>query len=384
MLLNLATWLAAALLLVAANSVVATPQMAAVDALLRDEMAHANIPGMAVAVSVNGRVTFYSHGVASRASGAAVTPRTLFEIGSLSKTFTATLAGYAAAQHRLDFTQPVSHYLPALRGSAFDRVTPLNLGTHTSGLPLQVPGAITTPAQLMAYYRDWQPPAPVGRVRVYSNPGSGLLGLLAAQALGQPFCHAMATHLFAAFGLGNTYLQVPADRLADYAQGYNQNDEPVRLNPGPLDAEAYGIKAGSADVIRYLNIQLGVVPVAPGWRQALRLTQQGYAQVGGFTQGLMWERYPLPVSLAQLLAGNDSRVITEPQPATALTPPTPPLRTAWYNKTGSTNGFSAYAMFIPQRQVALVILANHAWPNGRRVTLAWNILKALDADALVP
>ncbi|MDO1708174.1 serine hydrolase, partial [Escherichia coli] len=83
-----------------------------------------------------------------------VSDRTLYEIGSLSKTFTATLATYAQIQGKLDFSQSVSHYLPELKGSAFDNVSVMNLATHTSGLSLFVPSDIKTNDQLMAYYQN--------------------------------------------------------------------------------------------------------------------------------------------------------------------------------------------------------------------------------------
>ncbi|HEC1393204.1 TPA: serine hydrolase, partial [Pseudomonas aeruginosa] len=93
-----------------------------VDAVIRPLMSKYKIPGMAVALSVDGQHTFYNYGVASKATGQAVTPTTLFEIGSLSKTFTATLASYAQGQGKLQWSDQASHYLPSLKGSAFDRV----------------------------------------------------------------------------------------------------------------------------------------------------------------------------------------------------------------------------------------------------------------------
>ncbi len=51
------------------------------------------------------------------------------------------------------------------------------------------------------------------------------------------------------------------------------------------------------------------------------------------------------------------------------------------NKTGSTNGFGAYALFIPERQLGLVILANRNYPNAARIETAWRILQQLDSRA---
>ncbi|EPR9131125.1 class C beta-lactamase, partial [Cronobacter malonaticus] len=348
------------------------------DAVVKPLMARYQIQGMAVAVSVNGETHFWHYGVASKATRKPVDEKTLFEIGSLSKTFTATLASEAQHEGKLDFSAPASQYLPALKGSAFDHVTLLNLATHTSGTPLFVPDAVKNTAQLMAWYRAWQPEKPVGTERVYSNLGIGLLGMITAKALDKPFSEAMEQGLLKDFGMTHTFINVPDAAMDDYAQGYNKDDKPVRVTPGPLDAESYGLKSGSADLLRYLQIQLGEQEVAPRWRQAINATHNGYYRSGEFTQGMMWEYYSWPSPLSRLLEGNSSQRIMKGLAATAIVPPQPAPQAAWYNKTGSTNGFSTYAVFIPEKRIALIMLANKWFPNDDRVKAAYAIIQELD------
>ncbi|EKA9348446.1 CSA family class C beta-lactamase [Cronobacter sakazakii] len=348
------------------------------DAVVKPLMARYQIPGMAVAVSVNGETHFWHYGVASKATRKPVDENTLFEIGSLSKTFTATLASKAQQDGKLDFSAPASQYLPALKGSAFDNVTLLNLATHTSGTPLFVPDAVKNTTQLMDWYRAWQPEKPVGTERVYSNLGIGLLGMITAKALDKPFSEAMEQGLLRDFGMTHTFINVPVAAMDDYAQGYNKDDKPVRVTPGPLDAESYGLKSGSADLLRYLQIQLGEQEVAPGWRQAINATHSGYYRSGEFTQGLMWEYYPWPSPLSRLVEGNSSQRIMKGLAATAIVPPQPAPQAAWYNKTGSTNGFSTYAVFIPEKRIALIMLANKWFPNDDRIKAAYAIIQELD------
>lgn len=171
-----------------------------IDAIIQPLMQKYGVPGMAIAVSVEGKQQFYHYGVASKQTGKPITNQTLFEIGSLSKTFTATLAAYANDEGKLSFAEPASRYLPELRGSAFDHVSLLNLATHTSGLPLFVPDEVTNDAQLMAYYKQWQPSQPAGSTRVYSNLGIGMLGMITAKSLNQPFAQAMEQRLFRRWG----------------------------------------------------------------------------------------------------------------------------------------------------------------------------------------
>ncbi|EOL8978563.1 class C beta-lactamase [Cronobacter turicensis] len=348
------------------------------DAVVNPLMARYQIPGMAVAVSVNGETHLWHYGVASKATRKPVDEKTLFEIGSLSKTFTATLASAAQQEGKLDFSAPASWYLPALSGSAFDRVTLRNLATHTSGMPLFVPDDVKNTAQLMAWYRAWQPAQPAGTERVYSNLGIGMLGMITAKALDKPFSEAMEQGLLADFGMTHTFINVPEAAIDDYAQGYNKDDKPVRVTPGPLDAESYGLKSSSADLLRYLQIQLGERDVAPRWRQAINATHNGYYRSGEFTQGMMWEYYPWPSPLSRLVEGNSSQRIMKGLTATAIVPPEPAPQAAWYNKTGSTNGFSTYAVFIPEKRIALIMLANKWFPNDDRVRAAYDIIQELD------
>lgn len=368
--------------LLGALSLIAGPacsqvSQADVDAIIRPLMSKYQIPGMAVALSVDGQHTFYNYGVASKATGQAITPSTLFEIGSLSKTFTATLASYAQGQGKLQFNELTSHYLPSLKGSAFDRVTLLNLATHTSGMPLFVPDEVTNQEQLMAWYQAWQPTSPIGSQRVYSNLGIGMLGLITAQSLQKPFSEAMEQDLLTPLGMKHSWVKVPENQMAEYAQGYNKLDEPVRVTPGPLDAEAYGLKSSSADLLRWLDLNMAITPLSPAWQQAIAETHKGYYQTGEFTQALMWEYYPWPTTKEKLLAGNSSERIMKGLGAKPLTPPQAGPEQAWYNKTGSTNGFSTYAVFIPGQKTALILLANKWYPNDARIEAAYELVQRL-------
>jgi beta-lactamase class C len=351
---------------------------AEIDAIIQPLMQKYGVPGMAIAVSVDGKQQFYDYGVASKQTGKPITNQTLFEVGSLSKTFTATLAAYAQNEGKLSFAEPASHYLPELRGSAFDRVSLLNLATHTSGLPLFVPDEVTNDAQLMAYYKNWQPPHAVGSYRVYSNLGIGMLGMITAKSLNQPFAQAMEKQLLPALGMNHSYVNVPAAQMDNYAQGYNKKDQPVRVTPGPLDAESYGIKSNAEDLIRYLEANMQVTKVGDKWRKALAATHTGYYRAGVFTQDLMWESYAYPEKLTTLTEGNNAGMIMNGTPATAITPPKQDQGAAWYNKTGSTGGFSTYAVFIPSKKIAVVMLANKWFPNDDRVAATYQLIQALD------
>src|ERR1700709_658679 len=94
----------------------AGPVRALVDATIRPLMARYDIPGMAVAVTIAGRAQVFDYGVASQESGTPVGAAPRFEIGSVSKTLTATLATYAQATGRLSLADHPGRFVPQLRG----------------------------------------------------------------------------------------------------------------------------------------------------------------------------------------------------------------------------------------------------------------------------
>jgi beta-lactamase class C len=96
------------------------------------------------------------------------------------------------------------------------------------------------------------------------------------------------------------------------------------------------------------------------------------------TQGLGWELYRYPVSLDQLLAGNSNAMALEPHRVSWLKPAQPLQDNTLLNKTGSTNGFGAYAVFVPSKRIAIVLLANRNYPNAERVKAVHAIISALD------
>ena len=185
-----------------------------VNATVEPLMRQQQIPGLVIAITVKGQPRFFSYGVASKEAGTPVTQDTLFEIGSLSKTFTATLAAYAQATGKLSLPEKAGEILPTLRGSAFDGISVLQLGTYSAGgLPLQFPSEADAPDKMLGYFKNWQAVYPAGTHRQYSNPSLGLFGYLAAQRMGAPFDEVMMNTVLPKLGLKHTWLTVPSDQM---------------------------------------------------------------------------------------------------------------------------------------------------------------------------
>jgi beta-lactamase class C len=371
--------IAAGMAIFAAGQCVAQDQIETlVNAAVQPVMQAEGIHGMAVAVTVNGQAHYFNYGVASQETGSPVTKDTLFEIGSVSKTFTATLAAYAQATGKLSLSDKASQVLPALRGSAFDNISVLQLGTYSAGgLPLQFPAESDSADKMLGYYKQWKPLYAPGSHRLYSNPSLGLFGYLAAHSMGQPFDDLMEKTLLPKLGLKHTYVHVPQDQMALYAQGYNKDGKPVRVTPGALDSEAYGVKTSAADLLAYVDANMKPASLEKPLQQAIALTHSAYYSVGDMTQGLGWEMYRYPITLDRLLDGNSTPMAMEAHKVQWLNPPQAQPQNVLINKTGSTGGFGAYVVYVPSKEIGIVMLANKNFPNAQRVRIAHQILSAL-------
>jgi len=338
-----------------------------------------DIPGVAIGVSIGGKQFFYVSGEASREAKTPVTTETIFELGSVSKVFNVTLAALAAERGLISLKDPASTYLPELKGSAFDEITLVNLATHTSGgLPLQVPDNVTNDAELTAYLKSWKPPYRPGTMRSYSNISIGLLGRIAGQRLAGSYREAAEKQLFPALGLKSTFISVPQDAADRYAYGYSKDNRPIRVNPGVLDDEAYGIKTTIRDMTHFLELNLDQDGLAPDLAAAIRQTHTGYFTTAQYTQDMVWEQYPWPVKAKQLTDGNSSQMSLESQPVKALKTPLPPQKSVLMNKTGATGGFGAYVVLAPKSGIGLTVLANRNYPNTARAEAGLRLIEALE------
>lgn len=373
--------------MIALVAAVPAPSLAFDDAKVREivssvvepVMKEHSIPGMAVGVTVGGKHHLLNYGIASEEGGIAVTDDTLFEIGSISKTFTATLAQKAALEKKLSLDDPASRYVSWARGSAFDRIRLVDLATHsTGGLPLTFPDGVTDEVQMREFMRRFTPVYEPGTRRSYSNLGIGMVGVATAAALDMPFAVAMRKELFEPLGITRSYYAVPAEETKHYALGHTRQGAPIRMAPGPLDSEAYGLRSNTTDVLRFLDVQIGAGKSDDLLRRAVAATHESRFTVGDVAQGLIWESYAYPVSAKAFEAGNSNAMYFEAMPVTPTTPPVVPAGDRYFNKTGSTNGFAGYVAFIPSKKLGVVLLANKNYAIPARVAAGYRILSVLD------
>ncbi|CCH30256.1 serine hydrolase domain-containing protein [Actinosynnema sp. NPDC047251] len=222
-----------------------------------------NVTGVAVAVRQDGRERLLVGGTTDRARPRPLTGRTRFEIGSLTKTFTALLLAEMAARGEVDPTGPARDHLPPGAAPGLGRgVTLERLATHTSGLPRLAPGLLrrAVPRWRTNPYRTFGPAefadavrrtrsGPPGRYR-YSNFGGAVLGWALAEAAGRPFEDLLAARVLRPLGLADTGFD-PAPQITGHLRG---RPRPPWEMPGLAAAGA--LRSSAADLLRFLTAHL--------------------------------------------------------------------------------------------------------------------------------
>lgn len=334
-----------------------------------------NVPGMAVGVIQNNKKYEMYYGLQSVQDKKAVNSSTIFELGSVSKLFTATAGGYAKNKGKISFDDTSGKYWKVLKNTPIDQVNLLQLATYTSGnLALQFPDEVQTDQQVLTFFKDWKPKNPIAEYRQYSNPCIGLFGKVVALSMNKPFDQVLEKTIFPALGLKHSYVNVPKTQMQNYAFGYNQENQPIRVTPGPLDAPAYGVKSTLPDMLSFIHANLNPQKYPADIQRAINETHQGRYQVNTMYQALGWEEFSYPATLQTLLDSNSEQIVMKPNKVTAISKE-PSVK--MYHKTGSTNGFGTYVVFIPKENIGLVMLTNKRIPNEERIKAAYAVLNAI-------
>lgn len=375
------TAIAAFPLCTSAKTILTKQQVAAiVNNTLTPLIEKQDIPGMAVAVFYDGKPQFFNYGVADIKTGRRVTENTLFELGSVSKTFTGVAGEYAVQTGMMNLNDPVTEYTSELTGEQWKQVKMLHLATYTAGgLPLQLPDSVTDQKSLWQYYQQWQPQWAPGVMRNYSNASIGLFGALAVKKSQLTFENYMTKNVFQPLQLKHTFITVPESMQSSYAWGY-KDGQPVRVTLGMLGEEAYGVKSTSQDMVRFMQANMDPDSLPAGndkLKKAIIASQSRYFQAGEMFQGLGWEMYNWPINPQRVIADSGNDIALKPRKVEALEPAQPAIPASWVHKTGATNGFGAYIVFIPEENIGIVMLANKNYPNPVRVQAAYHILQAL-------
>jgi CubicO group peptidase (beta-lactamase class C family) len=263
---------------------------------------------------------------------------TVFEIGSISKVFTALLLADMVQKGEVALDDPVSKYLPAaVKVPARDgrQITLLDLATQSSGLP-RMPANFTpkdpanpyadyTVQQLYDFLSSYQLPRLPGARYEYSNLGFALLGHALALRAGKPWEQLVQDRVIQPLGLSDTRVTLTPSMKARLATGH-ADGEPAASWALTTFAPAGALRSTANDMLRFVAAAMDSTgPLAPLFRateQSRRVITPGRLEIG-----LGWHILHLD--------GHDI---------------------VWHN--GGTGGYHALAAFEPASRRAVVLLAN--------------------------
>lgn len=242
------------------------PVFAKLDDYIARHMRETGAPGMTLALANRqGLIRASTYGFADTKAGLRVVPETMFEIGSISKSFVALALLQLHDERKLDLNKPVAEYLPWLKiKSKFEPITTHHIISHTGGLPGE-------PLLLDALLGElWTGYAPGNRF-LYSNTGYNILGFLIEAIDKRPFADSMRARILTPLGMTASAPIITNDLRKLMAVGYEPLTEgrpfPVR---GPLgeaqwievDIAAGSIASTPADMAKYIRmiVNRGALP----------------------------------------------------------------------------------------------------------------------------
>ncbi|MRV74586.1 serine hydrolase [Duganella sp. FT92W] len=278
------------------------------------------------------------HGFGS-VNGRAPDGDTVYEIGSVTKTFTALLLAQEAAGGKLALDEPVQHLLPGYAIPAWQgqAITLRDLATQTSGLPRLptgfMPPDMTNPyaaygaTELQAFLRNHHLARKPGAVYEYSNLGYGLLGVALSTRAGQSYATLVHDRIAAPLGMLSTAVTLTTAMRARLALGHDGAGKPAANWDFDTMAGAGALRSTAADMLRYLTT---LMPTAAGSPYALAIQRQRPA-IPGADIALGWH----------LSDVRGTRIV-------------------WHN--GQTGGYAAFAGVTADGKRGVVVLANTSAP----------------------
>lgn len=276
-----------------------------VDALARPLIEGKIIVGCVVGVVEDGKASLYTFGETKRGSGQKPDGQTVFEIGSITKTFTGLLLADMVRRGEVTLETPLADVMP--EGSAAPHpkgrpITLVDLASQTAGLPKvpdnfapanpRDPYADYTAEKLYDFLRDYTPPREPGKYE-YSNLGVGLLGHVLAAKLGQPYDEVIAERITGPLGMHDTCIKLSDEQTARLAAPYLAGGSDGTNWSLAVLAPAGGLRSTGDDFLKLLTVALAddkdLSAAARPVREDLQLAwQRRYGELGEIGVGLCW------------------------------------------------------------------------------------------------
>lgn len=229
---------------------------------------------------------------------------TMFEIGSITKVFTALVLADMANEGLVSLDDPVAKYLPesaSVPERGGKQITLRNLSQHDSGLPRlpsnMAPADSTNPyadyteQDMLAFLSGHTLTRDIGSQYEYSNLGVGLLGYALARAAGMDFEELVRTRLLDELEMSDTAISLSDDQDARMAIAHDIYNRPTSRWDLPTFAGAGALRSSADDVVKLMQAALD--PQSPIAAQ-VKLSLADQREAPGFRAGLGWMVVPAP------------------------------------------------------------------------------------------
>lgn len=273
--------------------------------------------------------------------GAPAGADSVFEIGSITKVFTATMLSDMALRGELNLTDPIATHLPASVKTPVFQGKPITLGelsSQLSGLPSTPanlapanpanPFADYTVAQMYAQLSGYVPTRASGESYAYSNFGVGLLGHILTLRAGVDFETLVRARITRPLGMDSTGIALNADMTKRLALGYHMPGMQAQNWDMPALAGMGALRSTTADMLKFVGANMGVIPspLYPAMRAAHK-PQHALEGRPGESIGLGWH----------IVDRFGSHIV-------------------WHN--GGTGGYRTYIGFDPDTHRGVVLMSN--------------------------
>jgi serine-type D-Ala-D-Ala carboxypeptidase/endopeptidase len=294
-------------------------------------------PSMALAVIDSSGVKYYNFGKTTL-DGKPVDENTIYEIGSISKVFTAILLAQQVLDGDVKLEDEINDYLPDSVKVPVMGDTPItfgNLTDHTSGIPRMPtnfapanpnnPYADYTVQQMYEFISGYEPSRPVGSEYEYSNLAQGLLGHLLAMNKDTTYEALMVATIAGPLGMNDTKIAFTERMKQNLALGHS-GPTVVENWDIPTLAGAGAIRSSTSDMAKFISANLGYVDTP--LRAAMDMSHKmRHSKAGSMQVGMGWH----------IKNGKEGDVI-------------------WHN--GGTGGYRTFAGFVKETGKGVVLLTN--------------------------
>ena len=259
--------------------------------------------GLSYAIHYKGKDYYYNYGETKVGNKTKPTEESLYEIGSITKTFTSLLLAKAVIDGKVNLSNKITKYLPdsLKQNTSLDSITLQSLSNHSSGLPRQpdnLKSSITDRSQpydnynerhLFSFLKHYNAINKPGERFEYSNLAYSLLGVILERVYRKPYETLLAQSVTEPLKLSHTIITIREKDKALLVQGHYENDKEAPVWQQHLKG-AGSILSSASDLLIYGKAQLP--NATTGLTKSIVLTQKKTFTEDNNSIGLGWHLLP--------------------------------------------------------------------------------------------